>query len=50
MPKHFRRKKRGSSAPHKYRINKTKNYTYFNPEDVKAKVTSIYFVLHFSFN
>ena len=38
MPKRFRSKKRNSVAPHKYRVNKTKNYSYHNPDDVKAKV------------
>lgn len=37
MPKNFRRKKRTGPACHKFRINKGKNYKYFNPEAVSAK-------------
>ena len=37
MPKNFRRKKRTGPACHKFRINKGKNYKYYNPEAVEIK-------------
>lgn len=37
MPKNFRRKKRTGPACHKFRINKGKNYKYFNPDTVESK-------------
>lgn len=40
MPKRFRSKRRNSLAAHKYRVNKTKNYSYHNAEDVESKVRS----------